>query len=239
MRRPQRLLTFLLLGVGAAVFVLVLRHDAGTVLGLSSHDFSRLALLLAVLIFVGAGFIVRHMRAGEVLQAIAFWFMALAILVGLYAFRDDLAMLGGRFLGALVPGVPVTGRLSGESDPQAVVIMRSSGGHFSVRAEADGQSLRFLVDTGASFVTLTEDDATKIGIDPDTLTYVVPVQTANGTIRAASIRIASLAIGPIERHDLRALVAPAGSLEQSLLGLNFLDTLRGFSISGDRLVLTP
>jgi len=56
---------------------------------------------------------------------------------------------------------------------------------------------------------------------------------------AAAVTIDRLAVGPIERRNLKALVAPEGVLDQSLLGMTFLDTLSGYSISGDRLVLTP
>jgi aspartyl protease family protein len=46
-------------------------------------------------------------------------------------------------------------------------------------------------------------------------------------------------VGSIEQRNVRALVAPRGSLNQSLLGMSFLDGLHGYAISGDRLVLTP
>ena len=56
---------------------------------------------------------------------------------------------------------------------------------------------------------------------------------------AASVVINRLAIGAIERRDVKALVAPRGALEQGLLGMSFLDTLDSYAISGDRLVLMP
>jgi aspartyl protease family protein len=239
MRRPPTLLTILLIFIALVVLVLMLRHDAGTILGMSTTDFSRLATLLAILVFVGVGVIVRSMRASEVVQAILFWTMAIVVLVGLSGFRDELGIVGGRIVGALVPGTPIAGRLSGETDPNSVVILRNGGGHFGVRAEVDNEPMSLLVDTGATFVTLTPDDAAEIGIDPSTLDFVVPIQTANGTIRAASIRLERIAIGPIERENIPALVAPRGALDESLLGLSFLDKLGGYSISGDRLVLHP
>jgi aspartyl protease family protein len=58
-------------------------------------------------------------------------------------------------------------------------------------------------------------------------------------MNAASVTLDRLAVGPIEQRDVKALVAPRGSLGQSLLGMSFLDRLHGYSISGDRLVLTP
>jgi len=239
MKRPPSLLTLLLLALAGALLVLILRHDAGTVLGMSNTDFSRLAVLAAVLIFVGAGVFARAMRPGEIFHSLAFWFLAIVVLVALYAFRDELAVVGGRVLGALAPGTPIVGRLTGESDSGAVVIMRSGDGHFGVRAEVDGKPMTLLVDTGASYVTLTASDASDIGIDVDALSYSLPIRTANGTIRAARVKVNQLAVGPIERRNVPALVAPGRVLDQSLLGLSFLDTLNGYTISGDRLVLNP
>jgi aspartyl protease family protein len=238
-RRPPSLLLVLLLALAGALLVLVLRHDAGTVLGMTTEDFSRLAVLLAVLIFVGAGVFVRTMRPGEIVHSMAFWFLAIVVLVALHAFRDELAVVGGRVLGALAPGTPIVGRLTGESDRDAVVIMRSGDGHFGVRAAVNDESMSLLVDTGASYVTLTESDATDIGIDVAALSFSVPIRTANGTIRAAATEVDRIAIGPIERQNVPVLVAPGHALDQSLLGLSFLDTLDGYTIRGDRLVLNP
>lgn len=239
MRRAPSLFLLLLLGLGGALLILMLWHDAGTVMGMTTHDFSRIAVLVAVLIFVGAGVFTRAMRPGEVFHAMAFWFLAIVVLVGLYAFRDELAVVGGRVLGALVPGTPIVGRLTGETDQDAVVIMRAGNGHFGVRAEVDGWPMTLLVDTGASYVTLTERDAAEIGVNIGALSFSLPIRTANGTIRAAPIRVDQLAIGPIERRNVPALVAPGRALDQSLLGLSFLNTLNGYTIQGDRLVLNP
>jgi len=238
-RRMPGLLTLLLVGLAGILLVLMLRHDAGTVLGMRTEDFSRLAALVAVLIFVGAGLFARAMRPGEVFQSIAFWFMAIVVLVALYGFRDELSIVGGRILGALVPGTPIVGRLTGETDEDAVIVFRSNDGHFGVRAEVNGESMTMLVDTGASFVTLTHGDASDVGVDTAALAFVVPIRTANGVMRAASTIIERIVIGPIERTGVKALVAPAEALDESLLGLSFLDTLDGYTISGNRLMLNP
>ena len=119
------------------------------------------------------------------------------------------------------------------------MIVRSIGGHFAVRAEADSVPLTMMVDTGASFVTLTFEDAMRLGIDPDDLRFAIPVRTANGTMETAPVTIGRFAVGPIERSGVAALVAPPGSLDESLLGMSFLNTLHGYAISGDRLVLDP
>lgn len=237
--RSSRLFLFLILGIAGILLVLILRHDAGTVFGMRTEDFTQLAILVALLVFLGAGLFARAMRPGEVFQSMAFWFMAIVILVALHTFRNEFAMVGGRVLGALSPGTPIAGHLTGESNQDAVVVMRSNDGHFGVRAEVDGKPMSLLVDTGASFVTLTQNNAFDIGIDPATLSFSVPIRTANGVARAASVTIKRITIGPIERRDIPALVASAGALDESLLGLTFLNTLNGYAISGDRLILHP
>ncbi len=233
------LLTLLLLALAGAGLVLILRHDAGTIAGFSTHDFSRIVVLLAVLVFVGAGVFAGAMRPGEIVHSLAFWFMAIVVLVALYAFRGELAIVGGRVLGALAPGTPIVGTLTGEDRQDAVVIMRSGNGHFGIRAEVNDIPMSMMVDTGASFVTLTERDAANVGIDVDSLSFSVPIRTANGTMLAAAAKVDQIAIGPLVRRNVRTLVAPAKALDQSLLGLNFLDTLDGYAIRGDRLVLNP
>jgi len=97
--------------------------------------------------------------------------------------------------------------------------------------------MTLLVDTGATTVVLKPADAERIGVDTGDLSYTVPVQTANGTTYAAPVRLRSLAIGPLEVNDVNALVAPAGSLKENLLGMSFLRRLRSYEFSKDYLTL--
>jgi len=94
-----------------------------------------------------------------------------------------------------------------------------------------------IVDTGASSIVLTPEDAKKAGIDLEKLTYRVPVLTANGRTVAARIRLDEVAIGPLDRTKVEALVAREGALTQSLLGMSFLSRLRSYEFSGDFLTL--
>jgi aspartyl protease family protein len=80
-------------------------------------------------------------------------------------------------------------------------------------------------------------DAQKLGIDVDKLRYTVPVQTANGTTYAASVKIKGLAVGPIWINEVDALVSKPGTLKDSLLGMTFLNRLRSYEFSGDFLTL--
>ena len=237
-RRPQFLL-WVLLALIVAIVALAAANNGGTKLfGLANHDFAEVGYLVVILIFVGSALLGRGLGAGEVVRATAAWLAILLILIGGYAYRVELTGIGVRLLGVLAPGVPVPGRLAGEPD-KAVVIERSIDGHFAVRANVQNVQLTLMVDTGASFITLTAADAEHIGVDVSSLRFTTEVHTANGVIQAAPIRIQRIAIGSIERRDLPALVAPPDSLDQSLLGMSFLNTLNGYAISGDRLVLTP
>lgn len=240
---PQRrnsLLPRLLLGLAVLAVVVVVGlyvTDAG--LTVDDIDLPRLVALLAILLFVGAGVFARPFGAWQILRSMAIWVAIILVVAGLYASRDQLAGFAGRLIGALAPGMPITGPLAGAADADSVAFMRASGGHFAVRAQIDDLPVNMLFDTGASFVTLTPTDAQRIGIDPVSLSYSIPIRTANGMMSAAAVTLNRMSVGPIEQRDVPALVAPRGSLEQSLLGLSFLNLLHGYSIVGDRLVLTP
>jgi aspartyl protease family protein len=234
------LLPRLILGLAAILILAALVFyavDSG--FSFDDGETPRLIGLVAILLFVSAGIIGRQMRAWQVIRAMVGWAAIILVVAGLYASRDEIAGFAGRLVGALVPGVPVSGRLAGEDNPDSVVVTRSGDGHFAVRTSVDGVSTTMLIDTGASLVTLSHRDALRAGLDPGTLDYSVAIRTANGTMNAASVVLDRLAVGPIEQRDVKALVAPRGSLGQSLLGMSFLDRLHGYSISGDRLVLTP
>ena len=118
------------------------------------------------------------------------------------------------------------------------MVTRTADGHFEVSANVNGTSVAFVVDTGASAVILTRDDAERVGIELADLYYRIPIDTANGRTTAAPAMLATIDIGNIRRYDVQALVARRGDLSRSLLGMTFLETLWGFEIRGDRLILT-
>jgi aspartyl protease family protein len=237
-RRPDFIFWILVAAIVGVAATLASNNGSGSTFGMPNRDFAQLGYLVVILIFVGSALLGRGLGAGEVARATAGWLAILLVLVGAYAYRTELTGVGGRLLGVLAPGVPISGRLAGEAD-NAVIVMRNIDGHFAIRADVQKVPMTMMVDTGASFVTLTPEDAKSIGIDIADLRYSMPIRTANGTIQAAPITIATLGVGSIERRDVTALVAPPGSLDQSLLGMSFLNTLNGYAISGDRLVLTP
>jgi aspartyl protease family protein len=84
---------------------------------------------------------------------------------------------------------------------------------------------------------LRPEDAAKAGIDLKGLSYTVPVITANGRTNAARVRLNTVAIGPLDRQKVDALVAQPGTLTESLLGMSFLSRLRSYEFSGDFLTL--
>ena len=115
-------------------------------------------------------------------------------------------------------------------------IAKSSDGHFWADAEVDGHPVRFLVDTGATAVALTADDARNLGIDPSSLQYQYTVMTANGPARAAQVKLGLVSVGRAQVYDVKAIVIDKG-LETSLLGMSYLGRLNKFEATQDALVL--
>ena len=110
-------------------------------------------------------------------------------------------------------------------------------GHFKAAARIDGRSLDFIVDTGASLVTLRESAAADIGIHPMPSDYTARVSTANGTIKAAPAKLDRVELGDITVFDVPALVLPDEALSQNLLGVSFLSKLRRYEYADGRMVL--
>ncbi|ODR99700.1 hypothetical protein AUC69_08790 [Methyloceanibacter superfactus] len=139
-------------------------------------------------------------------------------------------------MGELLPGTAMTVEQSAGGLTE-VRIRKRLNGHFFATVKVNGKEISMIVDTGASSIVLRPEDARKAGIDPDTLTYRVPVMTANGRTVAARVRLDEVAIGPLDRTKVEALVARPGALTQSLLGMSFLSRLRSYEFSGDFLTL--
>jgi aspartyl protease family protein len=164
------------------------------------------------------------------LHAVAWCGIILLIAVG-YGFRYELTDVGNRVLAIFVPSH------GHSSTPESISFSVASDGHYWVNARVDGVGFRFMVDTGATSVVLSKADVRRLGIDPASLRYERTVQTANGTTKAAAIRLRELAIGPIVVKDVPALVN-ATPLSEPLLGMRLLERLSAVEIKNGRLTLS-
>lgn len=116
------------------------------------------------------------------------------------------------------------------------VIEPGPGGHFRVLAVLEGEPLEFVVDTGATDLTLSPGDAGRLGFRKAQLHFDRAYQSANGVILGAPVRIRELRIGQQSLYDLDAVVVDA-PLEVSLLGMSFLRRLESYAVEDGRLIL--
>jgi aspartyl protease family protein len=227
----QRLLGLLLVGLLAAILVLIARRGHGTVGSLSKRDLSSLVYVIALLIFLaGTALTLFRRRFTHALAALLLWaVLALMLVVG-YSYRFELRAVADRVMAELLPGhVIARGR--------NVEIARTINGDFAVNAEVNGAAVAMVLDTGASSVVLTREDAKAAGLPLEILTYTTSIDTANGRTRAAPVTLDRIAVGSLVERSIPALVAQPGQLTVSLLGMSFLNRLQSWEVRGDRLFL--
>ena len=137
-------------------------------------------------------------------------------------------------------GAPASPALRGSAKPPAddAAVRKAEDGHFWAEAQANGRHVRFLVDTGATTVALTADDARRLGLDVDALDYGVSVRTASGEAKAAAVQLDYVSVAGARVNDVEALVVRDG-LNASLLGMSYLGRLSRFEATQSALILRP
>ena len=213
----------------------------GDVQVLSTMDNTEIAILAAgvLLIAVYVVILLKDER-GRPLRALRYlltWAAFGLFLITSYTYRQDLSGVIYRVAGELVPAGQTMVVETEDKSEHAVRVRRRFDGHFSVRAAVNGEAMLLLVDTGASTVVLKPADAARAGVDTRGLSYSVPVQTANGLAYAAPVHLRTIAIGPLVIHNVDALVARPGSVNENLLGMSFLMRLRSYEFSKEFLTL--
>jgi aspartyl protease family protein len=137
--------------------------------------------------------------------------------------------------GATAVQSAASGRLA-KVEGDSIVIPATTSGHFLLDALVNGVRVRFLVDTGASDVTLTPQDARRLGFNERNLKYDRAYQTANGVVRGAAITLREVTIDQRSLYDVKASVNEA-PMQISLLGMSFLGRLRGYEVADGALML--
>ena len=165
------------------------------------------------------------------LAALVAWSGLFAAALIAYSYRFELQGVGQRVIAVAFPGTVV------ETAPKEITVFRRPDGQFTIAGQVGKGRVSLVVDTGASTVVLRAEDATRLGFQTKRLNYDMPVSTANGPTLTAPVTLTDLRIGGIVENRVEALVAKPGALNQSLLGMSFLNRLESFTVSNDRLVL--
>lgn len=101
-----------------------------------------------------------------------------------------------------------------------IVLQESGGGHFVTAGQINGRAVQFMVDTGATFIAMSTQDAERIGLNYKT-GQPVRMSTANGDTMGYRIKLSSVRIGEVEVYEVDAVVTPMG-MSALLLGNSFL-----------------
>ena len=195
----------------------------------SAEDGLYAGFLIALLVFLGGGLLVRgRHRIGGILKSLLAWSAIGLVAVAGYAYRHELTSVWQRVAGEFSPGTAVYGERS-------LTVRASGSGAFFLDVFLNGRPARMLVDTGATGLALTPADAFAAGLDMDRLRYSIPVQTADGASLVAPAVLDSVRVGGLTFRNQAALVLRQGHI--SLLGVTILRRFRSFEIKGDRLIL--
>jgi aspartyl protease family protein len=180
------------------------------------------------IILVASSLIGMQMPIGKAAKMALAWVAIFGIGFTLFSFRSEFSALGDR-LYASATGAPV------ELEGGELRVDMAEDGHFWVAGKVNGESVRFLVDSGASTTTLSAETAAKAGIVPSGRRSAV--NTANGQIIVALADAGTLAIGPIERTDFPVNVSSSDGVD--ILGMNFLSSLDSWRVERGALVMRP
>lgn len=136
-----------------------------------------------------------------------------------------------------VPTIAAVTAAEPELSSNSALLRREDDGHYWGRADVGGTNLKLLVDTGASIVALTWEDAQRLRFKPEELDFVWSINTANGETFGASVLLPSIRIGDVEIENVEAMVMQDGLLENSLLGMSFLGKLYSYEFKQSSLII--
>lgn len=189
---------------------------------MATDDLPRFVYLVLLLVAVGGYVLVESRRnLGRTLHQAAIW---------------GVIFLGAVAIAGLWPAIQRAARVA---EPvvtdDGLEVPVAADGHFYVTALVNGARVRFVIDTGASMIVLTERDAMRAGFDTARLTFIGAAQTANGTVATAPVRIARFELAGAVDTDVAASVN-GGDLDTSLLGMSWLSR-HELTFSRDRLII--
>ena len=172
------------------------------------------------------------------------WAFMAVVTVAAITHYDELKRFSAELMGLPSPEEPAAAQEGGKTKVQentrsgtTVELKAGGNGHFQTEAEINGRGIDVLVDTGASMVALTYEDAERAGIRLKQSDFTQGVSTANGIARVAPVTLDRVSIGDITVRNVKAAVSERGRLQTTLLGMTFLSRLGRVDMRSGVLVL--
>ncbi len=191
---------------------------------MSANDTGQLIYLVLLGCAILGYYLVSHRNAlGQMARHAALWgliFIGVIAAVGLWS---DISR-------------DVFPRQSVFAEAGRIEVPQAQDGHYYMVLEANGESIDFVVDTGATDIVLNHADARRVGLNPDELMYTGVAGTANGIVRTARVTLDTLTLGPFTDRAVPVWVTE-GEMRTSLLGMAYLRQFERLEISGGQLVL--
>lgn len=190
---------------------------------MAEFEAGRLIYLLVLLAAIGSYVIVQYRgRLGQAAQQAALWVLIIVGLTAAIGLFDDIKRDASQ--------------QAVFSENGRIEVPRGLDGHYHLTLTVNGTPLNFVVDTGATDIVLSRDDAQRVGIDADDLPYFGRANTANGTVQTALVTLDTVTLGTYTDRRVSARVN-GGDMQGSLLGMRYLERFERLEISGDRLTL--
>jgi len=193
---------------------------------MDSDDISRLLYLVLLGTAVAGWFIAENRQSlGKTARTAMAWGLIFLGFIAGYGLWEDIRR-------DVLPQQAVVG------DGSAIEVPRGNDGHFHLTLQIDGVPVDFLVDTGATDLVLSLEDAERVGLDPANMAFLGSARTANGTVRTAFARVGEITLGPVTFNNVRVAVN-GGEMRGSLLGMTYLNRFDRLEITDNRLRLEP
>jgi len=182
---------------------------------------------ILIVVIVGSVLMTRRGELGKMAKQAGVWLFIFVAMIAAIGMWQDIRK-------TQPPGATLgTGLVEGDK----IIIPKQADGHYHLSLEVNGHTLVFLVDTGASQIVLSQQDAKKLGFKDAELNYWMQAQTANGTVRMAPVQLDTITIGAVSAQNIQAVVN-GGELRQSLLGMSYLNLFSSIEIKRDQMILT-
>lgn len=198
---------------------------------MTGNQTASLIYALLFLVLVVSSLAARRLSLGQTARYALAWVAIFAGAVVLYSFRGVAGQAWEQVKREINPDAPV-------QSGQSVNIRKGDDGHFHIDARVNGHDVKFMIDSGATTSSLSKADAAAADVPIDETGFSEAVETANGMAMMRRAQIDRLEVGSIVRTD-HAILVSGDTVELSVLGMNFLSSLKIWRVEGDEMILTP